>query len=133
MGERCASLSPASEGIRDSIRRCHISSRAYRAPGNRYRHGVRQARLRLETRELTNMSDLVQLTIDNGIAIITINNPPVNALSPGVPEGIYEAIEKIDRDASVKAAVLIKGGRTFVPGPDIQGLSKHASAQGPHA
>jgi enoyl-CoA hydratase/carnithine racemase len=34
------------------------------------------------------MSDLVQLTKDNDIAIIMINNPPVNALSPGVPEGI---------------------------------------------
>ena len=43
------------------------------------------------------MSDLVQLTRDNGIAIITINNPPVNALSPGVPEGIAEAIEQIGR------------------------------------
>ena len=46
------------------------------------------------------MSDLVQLTKDNDIAIITINNPPVNALSPGVPEGISEAIEQIDKDAN---------------------------------
>jgi 3-hydroxyacyl-CoA dehydrogenase len=76
------------------------------------------------------MSDLVQLTIDNGIAIITINNPPVNALSPGVPEGIYEAIEKIDRDASVKAAVLIGGGRTFVASADIKELGKMASGKG---
>jgi 3-hydroxyacyl-CoA dehydrogenase len=38
------------------------------------------------------MSDLVQLTTDNGVAVITINNPPVNALSPGVPEGIAQAI-----------------------------------------
>ena len=44
------------------------------------------------------MSDLVQLSKDNDIAIITINNPPVNALSPGVPEGISEAIEQIDKD-----------------------------------
>ena len=34
------------------------------------------------------MSDLIQLTKHNDIAVITINNPPVNALSPGVPEGI---------------------------------------------
>ena len=73
------------------------------------------------------MSDLVQLTIDNGIAIITINNPPVNALSPGVPEGIYQAIEKIDRDASVKAAVLMGEGRTFIAGADIKELGKMAS------
>src|SRR5258708_20229684 len=130
MGERCASLSPASEGIRDSIRRCHISSRAYRAPGNRYRHGVRQARLRFETRKLTNMSNLVQLTVDNGMAITTIDTPPVNALCPGVPEGILETIEKIDRDDSVKAAVLIGGGRTFIAGADIKEFGKMTSGKG---
>jgi 3-hydroxyacyl-CoA dehydrogenase len=75
------------------------------------------------------MSDLVQLTIDNGIAIIAINNPPVNALSPGVPEGIYQAIEKIDRDASVKAAVLMGEGRTFIAGADIKELGKMASGK----
>ncbi len=41
------------------------------------------------------MTELVQLTKDNDIAIITINNPPVNALSPGVPEGISEALDRI--------------------------------------
>src|SRR5438876_345016 len=76
------------------------------------------------------MSDLVQLTIDNGIAIITINNPPVNALSPGVPEGILEAIEKIDGDDSVKAAVLIGGDRTFVAGADIKEFGKMTSGKG---
>ncbi len=75
------------------------------------------------------MSDLVQLTTDNGIAIITINNPPVNALSPGVPEGIYEAIENINKDDSVKAAVLIGGGRTFVAGADIKELEKMSSGK----
>ena len=61
------------------------------------------------------MSDLVQLTKDNDIAIITINNPPVNALSPGVPEGIGEAIEQIDKDSGVKAAVLIGGATPRSP------------------
>ncbi|PYX87746.1 MAG: hypothetical protein DMG68_10785, partial [Acidobacteria bacterium] len=60
------------------------------------------------------MSELVQLTKENGIAIITINNPPVNALSPGVPEGIYQLIELIDRDSEVKAAVVIGAGSTFI-------------------
>jgi 3-hydroxyacyl-CoA dehydrogenase len=75
------------------------------------------------------MSDLVQLTRDNGIAIITINNPPVNALSPGVPEGIAEAIEQIGKDDSVKAAVLIGGGRTFVAGADIKEFGKLTSGK----
>src|SRR2546422_1544841 len=75
------------------------------------------------------MSDLVQLTRDNGIAIITINNPPVNALSPGVPEGIAEAIEQIDHDDTVKAVVLIGGGRTFVAGADIKEFGKITSGK----
>jgi 3-hydroxyacyl-CoA dehydrogenase len=75
------------------------------------------------------MSDLVQLTRDDGIAIITINNPPVNALSPGVPEGIAEAIEQINKDDTVRAAVLIGGGRTFVAGADIKEFGKLTSGK----
>jgi 3-hydroxyacyl-CoA dehydrogenase len=41
------------------------------------------------------MTDLVQSTKDNGIAVITINNPPVNALTPCVPEGVPEALDQI--------------------------------------
>src|ERR1700751_3066595 len=73
------------------------------------------------------MSDLVQLTKDNGIAVITINNPPVNALSPGVPEGIARAIEEINNDDAVQACVLIGGGRTFVSGADIKEFGKMRS------
>jgi 3-hydroxyacyl-CoA dehydrogenase len=73
------------------------------------------------------MSDLVQLTKDDGIAIITINNPPVNALSPGVPEGISEAIDQIGKDDAIRAAVVIGGGRTFVAGADIKEFGKITS------
>src|SRR6266576_3270367 len=75
------------------------------------------------------MTDLVQFTKDNGIAVITINNPPVNALSPGVPEGISEALDQIAQDDSVNAVVLIGGGRTFVAGADIKEFGKMASGQ----
>lgn len=75
------------------------------------------------------MSNLVELSKDKDIAIITINNPPVNALSPGVPEGIAEAIEKVHNDASVKAAVLIGGGRTFIAGADINEFGKMTSGK----
>jgi 3-hydroxyacyl-CoA dehydrogenase len=73
------------------------------------------------------MSDLVQLAKDDGIAIITINNPPVNALSPGVPEGIFEAIDEVGKDDDIRAAVLIGGGRTFVAGADIKEFGKITS------
>ena len=75
------------------------------------------------------MTDLVQLTKDNGIAVITINNPPVNALSPGVPESISDALDQVAKDDSVKAAVLIGGGRTFVAGADIKEFGKMTSGK----
>src|SRR5947207_15769087 len=77
------------------------------------------------------MSDLVQLTKENDVAIITINNPPVNALSPGVPEGISDAIEKINADDSVKVAGLIGGGTTFIAGADIKEFGKITSGPNP--
>ena len=75
------------------------------------------------------MTELVQLASDNGIAIITINNPPVNALSPGVPEGISEALDQIAQNTSFKATVLIGGGRTFVAGADIKEFGKITSGK----
>jgi 3-hydroxyacyl-CoA dehydrogenase len=75
------------------------------------------------------LSNLVQLTKDQDIAIITINNPPVNALSPGVPEGIFAAIEQIGKDPGVKAAVLIGSGTTFVAGADIREFIKITAGQ----
>jgi 3-hydroxyacyl-CoA dehydrogenase len=76
------------------------------------------------------MSALIQLSRDNDVAIITINNPPVNALSPGVPEGISDAIDQIEKDSSVKAVVVIGGGRTFVAGADIKEFTKMTSGKG---
>jgi 3-hydroxyacyl-CoA dehydrogenase len=75
------------------------------------------------------MSDLVKLTRDGAIGIITIDNPPVNALSPGVPEGISECIDALMADDSLKAAVMIGAGRTFVAGADIKEFGKITSGQ----
>ena len=68
--------------------------------------------------------NLVQVTRDGDIAVITINNPPVNALSPGVPEGIAGALERIAKDDEVKAVVLMGAGKTFVAGADIKEFAK---------
>jgi 3-hydroxyacyl-CoA dehydrogenase len=76
------------------------------------------------------MSDLIQFTKNDNIVIITINNPPVNALSPGVPEGISDAIDRIDKDDSVIGAVVIGGGRTFVAGADIKEFTKMTAGKG---
>ena len=62
----------------------------------------------------------VDLRRNNGVAVITIDNPPVNALSPGVPEGIVEAVERGNADPAIKAMVLIGAGRSFIAGADIR-------------
>src|SRR5579883_2677318 len=73
------------------------------------------------------MSELVQTSKNGEIGILTVNNPPVNALSPGVPEGILAGIEQFEKDDTVKAIVLIGGGRTFIAGADIREFGKITS------
>lgn len=69
-------------------------------------------------------SELVQLTRDGEVAIITIQNPPVNALSPGVPEGILSSIDTVASDDTIKAAVLIGANKRFIAGADIKEFAK---------
>jgi len=73
------------------------------------------------------MTNFVSLSKDNDVAVVTIDNPPVNALSPGVPEGISTAIDAVNSDPAVKAAVVIGAGRTFVAGADIKEFGKMTS------
>jgi 3-hydroxyacyl-CoA dehydrogenase len=79
---------------------------------------------------MPNMGELVRTSVTNGVAVVTIDNPPVNALSPGVPEGISSAIDKAGSDPSISAVVLIGAGRTFVAGADIKQLEEHAHGKG---
>src|SRR5437773_8425557 len=64
--------------------------------------------------------ELVKFEAIDGIGIITIDNPPVNALSPGVPDGITAAVERGNADPAIKAMVLIGAGRSFIAGADIR-------------
>jgi 3-hydroxyacyl-CoA dehydrogenase len=70
------------------------------------------------------MSELVLFTKQDDVGVITIDNPPVNALSPGVPEGITSSIELANSDPSIRAIVVIGAGRTFVAGADIKEFAK---------
>jgi len=65
------------------------------------------------------MSPLVRYEIRDRVAVVTIDNPPVNALSAGVMEGISDAVERGDDDADADAIVLIGAGTTFIAGADI--------------
>ncbi len=74
--------------------------------------------------ESVKMSELIKVSRDNEIAVITVDNPPVNALSSGVRENIERAVSEIAGDAQIKAAVLIGAGATFIREADSREFEK---------
>jgi 3-hydroxyacyl-CoA dehydrogenase len=71
--------------------------------------------------------ELVTLTKQGAVGVVTVDNPPVNALSPGVPEGIVDCVSEANADSGIKAMVLIGAGRGFIAGADIKHLGKPRS------
>lgn len=63
-------------------------------------------------------------TVTDGIAVITIDNPPVNAMSPGVPDAIIAGIKQANADPAVAAIVLRGGGAGGIAGADIRMFGK---------
>tara|TARA_B100000902_G_C27303753_1_gene914257 strand:+ start:96 stop:2249 length:2154 start_codon:yes stop_codon:yes gene_type:complete len=57
--------------------------------------------------------------VKDEVAILTVDNPPVNPLSDGVRTGLYESLVKAEEDISVKGVVLTGNGRAFIAGADI--------------
>jgi len=79
---------------------------------------------------MTAINPVTDLSRDGEIAIVTLNSPPVNALSAAVRDGLVEGFRQAKADAGVKAIVLICEGRTFIAGADISefgGAMKGAS------
>ena len=67
---------------------------------------------------------VADLTLEHNIAVLTVNSPPVNALSLAVREGILAGLSKAAADPAVEAIVLICAGRTFIAGADITEFGK---------
>jgi 3-hydroxyacyl-CoA dehydrogenase len=57
--------------------------------------------------------------LTDGVAVLTVDNPPVNPLSDGVRAGIYDALVKAEEDPTVIGVVLTGNGRAFIAGADI--------------
>ena len=70
------------------------------------------------------MSDLVSLRRDGNVGVITIDNPPVNALKNAIRAGLVAAFAQAEGDPGVEAIVLACAGRTFVAGADISEFGK---------
>jgi 3-hydroxyacyl-CoA dehydrogenase len=67
-------------------------------------------------------SPVVRLEKDGDIGVIIVNYPPVNALGPGVSEGIIACLNEAYGDPAFKAMVLMGDGRSFIAGADIRGF-----------
>src|ERR687889_2873094 len=72
------------------------------------------------------MKNLVTSHPHGAAAVVLIDNPPVNALTPDVARELVDAVETADRDPAVSAIVIAAAGRTFVSGADITLLEKAA-------
>ncbi len=70
------------------------------------------------------MTDKIAYSRTDDIAVLRIQNPPVNALSHAVREGLVAGIERAEADAGVKAVVIVGEGRAFIAGADITEFGK---------
>src|SRR5437763_9287791 len=66
------------------------------------------------------MSEVAPYAVRDGVAVITLNNPPVNGLGNALRAGILQGLERAAADAEVKAVVLIGAGKAFSGGADIR-------------
>lgn len=130
----CTNVHPSSYWRTCSFLVFHLAASRETAEAGQLGLSIRSASRLTYGKLLTElMSELASLTKYDGVAVITVNNPPVNALSPGVPEAIRAHIEAAERDPSVEAVVIIGGGRTFIAGADIKELQAAASGATPSA
>jgi len=70
------------------------------------------------------INSVAELTIDGDVATVTINSPPVNALTQPVRDGLKRGVEAAEANGAVKAIVIICAGRTFIAGADITEFGK---------
>jgi len=68
---------------------------------------------------MADLTESVKLELDGDVAVVVVNNPPVNALSHHVRQGILDGMTQAAADPAVAAIVLICDGRTFIAGADI--------------
>jgi 3-hydroxyacyl-CoA dehydrogenase len=73
---------------------------------------------------MTKITESVDLDRRGHVAVLTVNNPPVNALSRHVRQGLHEGLMQAGSDAAVQAVVITCAGRTFIAGADITEFGK---------
>ncbi len=83
-------------------------------------------------RLMTAINEVTDLSMDGDVAVVTLDSPPVNALSAKVRDGLYDAFAAAIADPKAASIVLVCAGRTFIAGADITefgGAAKGKSLQ----
>jgi 3-hydroxyacyl-CoA dehydrogenase len=81
---------------------------------------------------MTAITEFVDLDRRGRVAVLTVNNPPVNALSHGVRLGLRDGLRRAAADQAVNAIVIVCAGRTFIAGADITEFGKPPREPGLH-
>jgi 3-hydroxyacyl-CoA dehydrogenase len=74
------------------------------------------------------MSDPIAFSVHGPVAVLRIRNPPVNALSQAVRQGLWDAMDRAEADAEIKAVLIVGDGRAFIAGADITEFGKPPKA-----
>src|SRR5438105_6899886 len=81
---------------------------------------------------MAKLTQSVDLTNRGRVAVLTVDNPPVNALSQHVRKGLHDGIKQAQADGAVQAIVIVCAGRTFIAGADITEFGKPPVEPGLH-
>ncbi len=81
---------------------------------------------------MVQLTSMVDYEVDDGVAVLTLDNPPVNALSQGVRQGLKEGVAKAQADVAAKAILVYCKGNTFIAGADITEFSRGFVEPGLH-
>ncbi|MCD6043191.1 MAG: 3-hydroxyacyl-CoA dehydrogenase, partial [Burkholderiales bacterium] len=70
------------------------------------------------------MSEVLHYAVRDGIAVLTLNNPPVNGLSNALRTALMDGLKKAEADAAVQAVVITGSAKAFSGGADIREFNK---------
>src|SRR5262245_31514726 len=82
---------------------------------------------------MAKITQSVDLSTRGRVAVLTVDNPPVNALSQHVRKGLHDGIKQATADGAVQAIVITCAGRKFIAGADITEFGKPAAEPSLHS
>src|SRR5690606_39275169 len=77
--------------------------------------------------EAIRFSETVSARLEDGVLAVTLNNPPVNAISADMRAGLLDAVRQANSDQNVRALVITGAGKAFIGGADIREFGQPAT------